>query len=192
MPTKLERLLDAIDPDRTLEETFNRANQAINTFDGKAAQIDKWDDFRHCIAEFLRYVDTCVLRLRRPLAVSSDYYWSRSVRILLKLYGIQGEKAAFEMARTGNEGGLYGVLKAVAMKAAEEYSENEITARIGSYWQGFSVDEQLEACDEYLAKYGHLLASELTEASAARIRANFPKVLQQHPHLISKTRQVGR
>ena len=192
MPIKLERLLDAIDPDKALEETFNRANEAINTFNDKAAQIDKWDDFRYCMSEFLQHVDTCVLRLRQSLEVSSDYYWSRCVRILLKLYGIQGEKAAFEMARTGNEGGLYGVLKAVAMKAAEEYSKNEITARIGSYWEGLSVDEQLEASVEYIAKYGHLLPSELTEGSAARIRANFPKILQQHPHLIRKTRQVGR
>ena len=34
------------------------------------------------------------------------------------------EKAAFEMARTGNEGGLYAVLKAIAGQLAEEYAEN--------------------------------------------------------------------
>jgi len=55
-----------------------------------------------------------------------------------------------------------------------------------------SVEEQLAASTEYLQKYGHLLPSELTEGSAARIRANLPKVLEEHPHLIQRLRQVGR
>ena len=46
--------------------------------------------------------------------------------------------------------------------------------------------------DEYLKKYGHLLPSELTEGSAARVRANFPKVLAQHPKILQKTRRLGR
>jgi hypothetical protein len=52
--------------------------------------------------------------------------------------------------------------------------------------------QQLDACSEYLSKYGSLLPPEMTEASAARIRADFRKVLERHPWLLKKTHEVGR
>jgi len=191
MPTKLEKLLDSIDPDRTSEVTFRRANEAINAFD-TPARLKRWDDFKACMGSFCSHVEAYVLSLHEPIPVAPDYYWSRGVRILLKIYGINGEKAAFEMARTGNDGGLYAVLKAVAMHIADEYAHNEIAARICDYWEGLSLEEQLAASTEYISKYGHLLPSELTEGSAGRIRANLPKVLEKHHELIRKIRRVGR
>ena len=64
MTTQLDRLLEFIDPDRNLDETFNRANNAINTFTAASAQIEHWDNFRYCLAEFLRYVESEVLARR--------------------------------------------------------------------------------------------------------------------------------
>ena len=192
MATKLDKLLENIDPEKTITETYNRANHALNTFNYSAAQIEAWNDFKCCMENFLRHVDSCVLRLRKPLDVASDYYWPHCVRVLLDIYGINGEKAAFEMARTGNDGGLYAVLKAMAMRVTEDYSKNEIKARVNQYWNDLPVDEKLEAADEYIEKYGHLLPSELTEGGAARIRANFPKFLEKHPAMIQKLRGVGR
>ena len=192
MPTKLDRLLDSISPEKTIEDIYNRANEAINSFRFKKAQITQWDEFRWCIAEFLRHLEEHILNLRKPVDISLDWYWGHSVRSLLKIYGINGEKAAFEMARTGNEGGMYAVLKAFAMRRAEEYSQNEIAAKVLFYWNALSVDEQSEAMDEYLRKYGHLFPSELTEGNAVRLRGSFWKVLQKHPELVQKIRQTGR
>jgi hypothetical protein len=110
----------------------------------------------------------------------------------MKEYGTNGEKAAFEMVRTGSVGGLYTVLKAVASRMIDDYAGNEISGRIRYFWENLSIDEQVEATEEYLGKYGHLLPSELTEGSAARIRANFIKVLEEHSHLIKRMRDIGR
>jgi len=192
MQTRLDRLLAFISPDKTIVETYNRANEAINTFHADTAQIDNWDQFRYCMAEFLRHVDFCTLRLRRPVDVSSEYYWGHCIPILLRVYGASGVKAAFEMARTGHEGGLYGVLKAVAMHRADEYIQNEISAKVITYLDSLSVDEQFDACSEYISKYGYLLPSEITEGNAIRIRANFRKVLEKHPRLLLKFQGVGR
>jgi len=192
MQTKLDGLLAFISPQKTIVETYNRANEAINTFHASQAQIRNWDQFRHCMAEFLRHVDFCTLRLRRPVNVSSEHYWEHCAAILLGVYGSSGEKTAFEMARTGNEGGLYSVLKAVAMHRAEEYAQNEISAKVAAYLDGLSVDEQFDACSEYISKYGHLLPSEITEGNAVRIRANFRKVLEKHPRLLLRFQGVGR
>ena len=191
MHTRLDKLLATISPNRTITETYNRANEAINTFH-TIARIDKWDEFGYCMARLLQRLDVCILRLSRPVDSSLDYYLSLFPNVLIRVYGPNGEKAAFEMARTGNEGGLYSVIKAVAMRRADEYSQNEIAGRVGDYLANLSVNEQFDACSEYISKYGYLLPSEITEGNAIRIRANFSKVLEKHPRFLMKFQGVGR
>lgn len=192
MPTELDKLLGSISPEETIVKTFNRANEAINTFHPRTALIENWNEFRDSMAEFLRQVERHSLRLRGSIDISSDYYWSQCVRVLLKVYGSSGEKAAFEMARTGNDGGLNAVLRSIAMHVSEGYAKIEIQGRVNAYLRNLSNDQQLAASCEYLAKHGHLLPSEMTEKSAARIHANFGKVLQKHPWLILKIHDVAR
>ena len=192
MQTELDRLLNSISPEETIVETFNRANEAINTFHPKSVLIEDWDEFRDCMTEFRRHVDNYSFRLRRRIDVSTDYYWSLCAHALLRVYGSSGEKTAFEMARTGKDGGLNAVLRAVATHVAEGYAKAEIRAKVSAYLNSLSNDQQLAASAEYLAKHGHLLPSEMTEKSAARIHANFSKVLEKHPWLILEIHEVGR
>lgn len=192
MQTELDKLLNSISPEETIVKTFNSANEAINTFNPKSTLIEYWDKFRDCMTEFLQHVDKHSFKLHRPIDVSSDYYWSQCARVLLKVYGLNGEKAAFEMVRTGNDGGLNAVLRSVAMHVGEGYAKMEIQARVDAYLKDLTVGQQLAASSEYLDKHGHLLPSELTEKSATRIRAEFRKVLEKHPWLILKIHEVGR
>jgi len=192
MASALSRLLVSIDPSRTLDTVDARVDQAVNTFRMSAGAITRWDDFRNCLIRFLAHVETQVLCLRGYPEVSVDFHWGRCVRLLLQEYGANGDKTAYEMSRTGNEGGLYGVLKAVARRIATQYAKNEIVARISAFWDGLSPEEQLSTSTLYLAQYGHLLPSELTEGSAARLRASFPKVLEEHPYLMRRLRRIGR
>jgi len=192
MQTELDKLLNSISPEETIVKTFNRANEAINTFHPRTALVENWDEFRCCMAEFLRHVDNYSLLLRRPVDVSSDYYWSLCVRVLLKVYGSSGEKAAFEMARTGNDGGMNSVIRSVSIHVSEGYIKMEIRAKVDAYLDSLSIDQQLAASSEYLAKHGHLFPSEMTENSAARVHANFGKVLEKHPWLLLKIHEVGR
>ncbi|MCX5674670.1 MAG: hypothetical protein NTX87_06645 [Planctomycetota bacterium] len=192
MPTKLDRLLESIHPTKTTEELSRRADDALNSFSVEATQIEVWDRFRHCLIRFLHHAETRLLRLSAPCHMGVEFAWGRCCQILMRAYGPNGEKTAFEMARTGNEGGLYAVLKKMAQTMADQFAQNEIEAKIGTYWNYLSINEKLAAGDEYLAKYGHLLPSELTEGSAARIRANLPKVLQEHSNLLRRLGGIGR
>jgi hypothetical protein len=192
MATKLERLLSSIDPKTTLDEISTRVDSAINTFPLDTSSIDRWDPFRACLIRFLHHLDIHLLRLPYAVPMGVDFDWGRCCQVLLKAYGSEGEKTAFELARTGNEGGLYSVLKKMATAMAEQYSKNEIAAKISFIWNSMSAEEKIAAGWEYVEKYGHLLPSELTEGSAARIRANLPKALEEHPKLIQRLRQVGR
>ena len=141
--------------------------------------------------KFLKHSENLILKFKILRANDPNMVWGRCVRLLQNEYGSSGEKAAFEMARTGTQGGLYAVLISVAKQMVEEYASNEIRARISHYWHSLSVDEQLAATDEYLSKFGHLLPSELTERSAARIKTNFIKVLEEHMKMVKRIRNVG-
>jgi len=192
MATPLEGLLATLDPARTLDQTASRADAAVNSFRVPRGRVESWDEFTHLMAGFLTHVETRVLRLRAAPDASVGYQWDRCAQRLRDAFGRQGDKAAFEMARTGVEGGLHRVLREVAQRVAAHYAEAEIAGRIYEYWNCMSAEEQIAAAREYLAHYGHLLPSEMTEGSAARILANFPQVLQQHPELVQRIRRVGR
>ncbi len=192
MPGRLDRLLDSIHPSRTLDETARRAEEAVNSFAKNASQITDWEEFRTYASRFFCHVEESVLRMRNAPQFDEEFAWDRCLKILKRAFGPNGEKAAFEMARTGNEGGLYAVLKKVAQTMAEQYARNEVAGRVYAYWNELTVEQQLAAGQEYLDKYGHLLPSELTEHSGARVRANLPRVLEKHPDLMQRLGEIGR
>ena len=191
MNSKLDGLLSTIDPDITIETTYERANEVINTYTYTRAIVEDWSVFQTGMAEFHCHLEKQILKAK-SIPADTDCLWHRCMMVLKKIYGKNGEKAAFEMARTGNEGGLYGVLRALAMQVAEDYAKSGISGRILTFWGALSVDEKFDVMDEYLEKYGHLFPSELTEGSAARLKANFVDVLENHPFLIKRLRSVGR
>jgi len=82
--------------------------------------------------------------------------WGRCTWLLFKKFGRNDEKAAFEIVRTGNQDGLYKLLKDIALQMIEEYSGTEIRAKIHQFWHSLSVAEKWATIDEYLKKYGHL------------------------------------
>jgi len=191
MSTKLDRLLESIDPSRNLDKVSASVDQAINFFTMSRTTITDWDDYRYYLADFFRHVESVVLKLRDGAPVDREFYWGRCTIILNKEFGPSGFKTAFEIVRTGKDGGLYRILKTIADQMAEKYSQNEISARISKYWESLTFDEQLEAPDELLSKYGHLLPTEFTEGSAARLRVDFVKALEEYPNIIRRLRQIG-
>lgn len=192
MSTALDRLLDSIHPQRTLEEVERRADEALINFRIDSPTITDWNAFRSCMARLLRHLEIHVLHAHEYPDVALDFQWGRCMQLLDGEYGPNGEKAAFEIARTGNEGGLYMVLKALARAVVKRYGGSEVSARVLHFWNSLSAEEKIAATTEYLNKYGHLLPSELTEGSAGRLRAEFPKVLTEHPELLRRLGRVGR
>ena len=192
MASALKELLDSIHPKRTLDQTARRADEAINTSPVKAARVTDWDEFRQCIIRFGQHVDTRILRLRSIPNMNPDYAWGHYSKVLHRAFGSSGHQTAFEMARTGVEGGLKTVLRKFAEVQVHEYVQNEVGGKISHYWEGLSANEKLHAIDEYLTEYGHLLPSELTEHGAGRVKMNFLKVLAEHPRMMQRLGQIGR
>lgn len=49
-----------------------------------------------------------------------------------------------------------------------------------------------KAASQYLAEYGHLVPSELTENGAAQVKMDFPKVLAEHPRMMRPLDRIVR
>jgi hypothetical protein len=187
--TELDRLLETLDPARTLDVASARADEALNSLPMPKAITATWNDFQDLMTRFSLHVRKAILRLNPHYEGNAESDWFTCREALKKEYGASGFKAAFEVVRTG---GVYKVLKVVAHNVAEEYGAQEVAARAHLFLNRLSAEERIATAREYLRKYGHLLPSELTEGGAARIVENFAQVLKEHPRLIRKLRRVGR
>ena len=79
MKTTLDRLLESISPERAVEETYNRANEAIVSFDFDKAKVESWHEFKYCMARFLKHLDEKVLKLREPVDIPLTEYWRHCI-----------------------------------------------------------------------------------------------------------------
>ncbi len=188
--TKLEFLLRSIDPEQTWEETQRLADSALWSFPLESCVVASWDQFRDIVSHLVCHIENTILKIHRPY--DPDFDLGRAIRYLRKDFGPNADIAAAQVAISGVEGGLNRVLKSIATRMVEEYSENEVSAIVSHYWNGLSTKERLDAGREYLKKFGHLLPGDVTEGSAPRVRAYLPEFLMKHPQLIRRLREVGR
>ncbi|MGA2500891.1 MAG: hypothetical protein ABSH20_24400, partial [Tepidisphaeraceae bacterium] len=134
MNSPLQRLLLAIDPARTYEEGSRRVAEALNTFPMPPALITDWYGFQACLIRFLQHLDHHLLRLPLSVSTHTEIAWNRCREVLIGIYGDSGPLAAFECARTGNEEGLYGVLKSLARGLADQYALAETKAQVWAWF----------------------------------------------------------
>lgn len=186
MKTRLERLLENIEGILDRIDAFR--DRALNTFPISSAIITGWDEYRHCLARFFCHMECTILGISGH-ATNTEFEVNRCWLLLKRKYGESAPQAAFEAVRTGNEGGLRGVLRSVAEIFSRDYAENLITITVEAYWSHRDPAALLADADEYVRRYRHILPGEVAEGSAVRIGANFRKVLKQHAFVIRRLRR---
>lgn len=191
MKSRLDKLLEDIDPVNIYDVVSSSVDAALNSFTIPKGIIDDWNEYENILAKFYRHAENIILNLHDFSPTNDSYALTASIRLLNKEYGESGEKAAFELVRTGQRGGIYYVLKKVGKQLIHEYVDRWVSTKIYAFWSSLSNEEKIEAVDEYILKHGQLLPSELTEGYAVRIRMNFPKVLEEHPRLMRNIRQIN-
>ena len=192
MRSKLDKFIDSIDPTRSIDPIFSLVDRGVNTFTAGHGQVHDLKEFKILLAKFFCHIENVTLEIRPKRLPHLDIDWGRCSNILVKEYGANGDITSFEIAKSGTEGGLYSVLKAVARNMADEYASNYIRSSISDFWDSLSVDEKLAVSKEYLEKYWRLIPSELMEGGAARVRAFFWRVLEEHPKIIKRLRNINR
>ena len=189
MAAKLLQFLSKIQSDRMVDELEYHASEALNTFD-IPSRVTHWDHYQDCLSRFTAHVDSFLLNGRPPYAPSLDLGWDAARQALKDLYGPQGDKKAMMMALTGVEGGITQVLRGVAEKMIDAQVKRSTTAAVNLYLESLSLEEMEQAAEEYLAHFGHLLPTELTEKHGSMLRIKFREVLIEHPRFMHRFRRA--
>lgn len=187
MSTALQDLLAWIEP--IPADVERRVDAALNEFVPPGAAINGRAAFDACLATFFRDLELVLLSARphRPANVPFDV--GRRFRLLEREYGRGGIAAAFDLARTGSEGGLRRMLTRLGQAVGREHAGNQIETVVSFYWRSRAPQELVADSADYVTLYSQILPSEMTEGGAVRLRVSFFDVLCQHPFAVQRVSQ---
>jgi len=192
--TRLRRLLDSISPDQMSDRILRLVDEALNSFPQRQAVVRSGTEFRAVIINAWRHVhaqvwDACF----DAASPQSELEWAQAERILNNIYGgREGWKTAMELAHTGVEGGLPGVLRRFAAAAAKLQMEGWIEAGVDAFWHASTFEERLSAVEAYLTEFSPLLPAELLERDPVLLLDEFPRILKHHPEVLLQVRRLPR
>ena len=169
-----------------IEKMYVGADCAVNEVAAGGGTVDSFKQFEQIVIEVIELVHKYVLKVRKPVKGAEQHYLSTGFTVLQQKYGPHGEKAAYEMARTGKDGGINAVIRLLTYGYTATLFENEAKAKIGVLWQKLSPEQMLAVMDEYVCTFKHLWPREMTEGKALRLKVNFPKTLELHIESIKK------
>jgi len=168
-----------------IEKRYLGADYAINSVSVKGP-VGSFNEFKQILIEVIVLVQKYVLKTQKTVEGSQTFYLDIAYKVLQKVYGPNGEKAAFEMSRTGKEGGISAVIRSLAYGYTDILFKDEAKAKVGVLWAKLSHDQKFSIMDQYVSTFGYLWPDELVENGAVRLKMNFPKTLQLHIEQIRK------
>lgn len=169
-----------------IEKMHVGVDKAINAVAVSGATVGSFSQFEQIVIEVIWLVHKYELKVQKPVEGADEYYLSIGFNVLQQKYGPHGEKASFEMARTGKNGGINAVIRMLAYGYTDTLFENKAKAKIGVLWRKLNPDEMLAVMDEYVRLFGDMWPKEMTEGKALRLKVNFPKTLELHVESIKK------
>jgi hypothetical protein len=191
MASKLEKLLQDIDPSRTIDVVEKRINHALANYRREKNTVDSWEEYQEYLAKFVRLARNAAFDLPADAGQSLEFDFKNAIQYLEEEYPRSTSRTVYDIMSTGAEGGVLGLSRTLAGLMAEDFSQNEIRGRVSTYWQSLSVDEKLASADEYIKKYKDILPRKTTQ-DVVSIKANFVKVLNNHPRMIKRLRDLKR
>jgi hypothetical protein len=191
MATRLEELIESIDPSRTIDRTSALVDDAFNSFRYENP-IRSFYDYEDYMAKFVFHIEAGVLRFGSNVPYERDLWLARYSNLVNKGHGPDAWKWNYEKILTGQNGGLYQLLKDVAAMILQDRSGREISGRVGRFWESLTYDEKLESANEFLQKFGHMLPSKYTGGGGIHLVMNLPHVLEKYPQLLMEIRRSMR
>ena len=149
MATRLEELIESIDPSRTIDRVSAAVDDAFNSFQYNNP-IRSFDDYEEYMSRFVVHIESVVLNFGSNVPYNKDFWWARYSNLVKKGHGPDAWKWNYEKILTGKDGGTYKLLKDVAAMILEDRSGREISARVWRFWESLTDDEKMETVDEFL------------------------------------------
>lgn len=192
--SKLNDLLERIDPTRTIERFSSILDGVLNSFAYPVSPIDDYSEFRGILGKFCWQVESCMMGSCSEMLADDDMIEGAALMVLFEAYGSRDAKPAYIVAKSGVDGGIYGVLKKVGQAIAKKYTDRQIRAEVDSFLCELSEDgdEYADAMEEYILRFANILPTEALRNDALAVRMNFSQILEMHPYLVKRMREIGR
>lgn len=191
---RLKQLLDSIDPQRTADGLQQRADRVFNAFTLSSARARSGSAMRDILVRFWRKMRAGVLDIDEAWLPRDDQHdWDRCQEILRRIYRRpDGWRVAAEVATTGVDSGLYGVLRRVANQIVLDRVRELVSQGVQSLWWRIPFETRLSIIAEYLQAYRPVLAPHLRDRDPAELHDSFPTILMEHPFTVRHFRRIGR
>lgn len=191
MATTLEILIKTIDPSRTIERVSAAVDEAFNSFKDNSP-IRAFDDYGKYMSKYVQHIEQIVLKFQSASPYNQEFFWGRYVNLVSGGYERETWKWNYRRIMTGEDGGLYGVLKEVASLILKDRSGNEISSRIYTFWNSLDTQEKFAAIDEFIRKFGNTLPSKFTDGRTIYLKMHFPQFLEKYPQFLLEMRRSIR
>ncbi len=194
MSTRLERFEHSLGPQLTLDGIEREVDATLNRLALPRPIVSSATELRSVLLEVWRDFHGHIWGCGASLpAIDAGREWEWCCEILDAAYRKPASwQTALDLARTGIQGGLYGVAVKFLQKAAEQYLDQLIQTSVKILWQGLSCAEQRAMIEEYLQKYRSLLPPSLAQAGFAELWVHFPRILTEHPRMLQRMSRFGR
>lgn len=192
--SQLDELLDRIDPRKTIDHGNVLLDKALNSYSFAKSQVDNNDEFMKVCGDFYWHVESTLLDLGPSVSPNDKMKQSFALNLLIDIFGRQNTDTAYRIASSGVEGGLFGVLRKMGEAMAKKHVDTQIAVEVSEFISRLmkNLPEYHATAREYAQKYGHLLPREALEDNAIYIAINFGKILNSHPYMVKRMREIGR
>jgi len=192
MARSLDYLLRRIDPQQSLDRMERRAHEAFARYRVPRGPIHSHRQLRHILGHFEFHLTKAFLGGQRHFPLNQGKRWYQRVhKRLVSKYGQRPEDTVMAIARSGKEGGLYAVLRAIADHFAYEQARAYIREKVDRFWDSLTMLERKHIIAMYYRRYKHLLPDEVKGPRDWRLRADFKSILRRHPEMVRSRRRVG-
>ena len=185
--TKLQRVLDDIDPSKTIDPIERKINQALSNFKIQSNTVKSMDEAEALLARFVQAARNAAVGAPADAFADDGINYTQAIHYLSKEYPDQTEYAVRDIMLTGAEGGISQILRAIARAMAEEIALNGIKYDVEEFWNSLSVQEQIKMPDLYIELCGHMLPEHIKGPGRYHLAA-FWNVLEQHPGMVKRYR----
>jgi DNA-binding ferritin-like protein (Dps family) len=191
--SKLDDLLNKIDPRKTIDRCDSLRDKALNSYEYSNNALRDFNQFTKAMGDFYWHVESTMMGVGKNIVMDDEMRQGFAFQALNEIYGMHGMAAAFSMAQSGVEDGLYGVLKKMGQAIAKKHLENQIGVEVAQFINELMDDFELydQCVAEYARKYARILPPEYLENDAVDLKINFRQVLENHPYLIRRMSSIG-
>lgn len=192
--SQLDELLDRIDPRKTIDRGNALLDEALNSYPFAKSQVQNQAEFMKICGDFYWHVESTLLDLGPSISPNDKMKQGFALGLLCDIFGKQNTDAAYQIARSGVEGGLFGVLRKMGEAMAKKHVDTQIAVEVSEFINRLmkNLPEYHATAKEYAQKYGQLLPREAREDNAIDIAISFGKILNSHPYMVKRMREIGR